>query len=212
MQREPVLSIVGGGWSFAQCDHTKLPGKVIGINDAFLYMVNRRPDWIVSMDRKWTEERWAQMAELEIDAHLRRSSLRNIAEAKEARLDEVPWANLFECDRGAPLSSTPGQLNGFSSGACGFNLGYQMTPKQVFLFGFDMCLSPKGDAHWYPPYPWSKGAKGNTGAGSYINWAKQFDGYAKQFAELGTEVYNVSPMSRITAFPKITPEEVGCAR
>jgi hypothetical protein len=49
-----------------------------------------------------------------------------------------------------------GVLNGTNSGLCGFNLAYQMRPKQILLFGFDMKRGPNGEAHWFPDYPWAK--------------------------------------------------------
>jgi hypothetical protein len=205
-----TVSIVAGGWSFREVNHHKVPGEVIAINDAFTYLHEEVAiSAIVSMDRLWTENRWGDMATLQHDAYLRRSTLKNVG------LRSATWLHPYENGNdGRVLSDMqhPLTLNGQNSGACGVNLGYQWRPKQLFLFGFDMCLSPEGDAHWHPPYPWGKGKQGNTGAGSYSNWASHFATYAKQFEAVGTKVYNVSIHSLITAFERISAQELGVAK
>lgn len=43
------VTIVAGGWSASKVDLTILPGKIIGVNDAWKYLP--RCDVVVSMDR-----------------------------------------------------------------------------------------------------------------------------------------------------------------
>jgi hypothetical protein len=193
-----TISILAGGWSVKGLDLTRLPGKVIGVNDS---AVRARCDIAVSMDRLWTENRWANLHALKREAHIRKSAIKNIA----ARPD---WLHLFDCDHTlAELSEVEGILNGTNSGLCALNLAYQMRPRRIILLGFDMCRSPRGEAYWHDPYPWSK-PQGGTGNGRYAEWAGQFARAAAQCKASGIEVINASKASKITAFPKVDPRDV----
>jgi hypothetical protein len=86
------------------------------------------------------------------------------------------------------------------------NLAWQMQPSCVYLLGFDMCRDAKGRASWHPPYPWTA-PTGATSNGKYRTWAKQFEQAARRFRSIGCDVWNVSPASAITAFPKMTAAE-----
>jgi hypothetical protein len=132
-----IVSIVAGGWSVGAVDLARIPGTIIGINDAALHLP--RCDIAVSMDRLWTEYRYEALRAMMKPAHIRRSAL-------QKRPDKWPWLNSFECDHTtAGLSDQRGVLNGTNSGHCGFNLAYQMRPKQILLFGFDMKRGPNGE-------------------------------------------------------------------
>jgi hypothetical protein len=173
-----IVSIVAGGWSVGAVDLARIPGTIIGINDAALHLP--RCDIAVSMDRLWTEYRYEALRAMMKPAHIRRSAL-------QKRPDKWPWLNSFECDHTtAGLSDQRGVLNGPNSGHCGINLGYQMRPKQILLFGFDMKRGPNGEPYWYPPYPWS--ARGATSPGKYADWSKHLASAIRQCAAAGIEV------------------------
>lgn len=199
-----VISVLGGGWSAATYDKSKLPGLIIGVNDSAV----RAPCEIaVSMDRLWTEHRWRWLQERLTqvrplrDAHIRRSALSNIA-------DRPPWLHVFENDHmSVDLTDEPGRLNGTNSGVCAINLAFQMRPRRVILFGFDMTRSPKGQAYWFPPYEWAR-PEGATSAGKYRAWASEFATIARQFEAEGIEVLNASLVSAISAFPKVDPRSL----
>lgn len=196
------ITIVGGGWSVADVDLTRLAGFVIAVNDSGLLLP--RSDAIVSMDRLWTEHRWPKLVELKQKTWLRRSAVQNIP---RDQLNAADWLTVFsnnnETNR---FSDNPSRLNGTNSGACAMNLAYLMRPRRLFLLGFDMNRSPKGKAYWYPPYPWAN-QNGGTGNKRYKEWASQFDECAAAFRSAGMEVFNVSPRSAIDVFQKITPQQ-----
>lgn len=201
-----VISIVGGGWSMLRVDHRKIPGDVIAVNDSVLHL-KRQIDNVVSMDRLWTEGRWATLLFRRVKTYVRRSSLKNIPVDEWAQGE---WLHPFECDRfTTKFSETVEALNGRNSGACAMNLAYVLRPRQLFLFGFDMRPSPNNIDYWYPKYEW-KGKP--TGQAAYSEWARDFKAYADQFKEIGTKVVNVSPTSMITAFERVSPEEVQCQK
>jgi len=200
-----VISVVGGGWSFKEVDHSKIPGMVIATNDAGL-MLRRPVQHIVTMDRLWTEYRWPKLIERKVSFWARRSALQNVKTWRDHS-----WVSRFENnEKTVEFSETADVLNGTNSGGCALNLAYILRPRILYMFAFDMCHSPAGEAYWYPPYPWTN-KKGGTKPGWYNRWAREFDQIAAQFAKIETKVVNVSSVSRITSFEKRSPAQMGMA-
>lgn len=195
MRRIEIVSVVAGGWSVAAIDLKRIPGIIIGVNDAAYHLP--RCDIAVSMDRLWTEYRWPWLKEKRLGCWLRRSAVQNIPEVKDKN-----WAHVFECNNESNVfAEDPGRLNGTNSGACGFNLAYQMQPRKIVLFGFDMCRGSNQQAYWYPPYPWTHSA-GATSTKKYHAWANQFEDAEAACKLAGIEVVNASMNSAIQTFQK----------
>ena len=194
IEKAEEVSVVAGGWSFSQVGKgTVLPGKVIAVNDAAIHLP--RCDFVVSMDRLWTEYRWRALLKMDKPTWIRRSALKNVW-----RQEGETWGNLhpFECDHEESVFSRPGSsetLNGTNSGHCALNLAHKMRPTALYLFGFDMARGPKGESHWYPSYPWAPG--GATKKGHYRNWTKDLDHAAQQFADAGTVVFLVGSQTQL---------------
>jgi len=189
MFRADVISIVAGGSSVRHLDLSRLPGTVIGVNDSF---VHAECDICVSMDRLWTENRWAALVDETKPTYLRDVAVKNIGDRPE-------WLNLFTCDvTKHDLTEDWGSVHGDNSAFCALNLAYLARPKKIFLFGFDM-----SGGYWYPTYSW----QANKGDGRFRAWAKEFGTGARQCIKAGIEVLNVSQVSQITAFKKISQEE-----
>ncbi len=203
--RIETISILGGGWSARTYDRARLPGEVIGVNDAAILAPCSQA---VSMDRLWVENRYLDLygrAGFTAPAilHARRSALKNV---RDDFL--LGFIRPFENDHtSVDMTDVPGFLNGTNSGLCAINLAYQMRPRRLILFGFDMNRSPEGLAYWFPDYPWAKPG-GATSAGKYQAWAAEFEIVARQLKAAGIEVVNASPGSAIKAFPKVNPEEL----
>lgn len=197
--RSSIVSVVAGGWSVSQVDQTQIPGTIIAINDACVYLP--RYDVALSMDRLWTEHRFDFLRKKRLTAWIRRSAMQNLSS------ERWPWLHIFDCDYASSIfSDSPHVLNGTHSGLCGLNLAYALRPNRLFLFGFDMQGGPKGETHWYPPYAWAP--NGATSKGKYNAWANQFAAARRAFDAIGTEVFNVSPRSTISAFKKIRPAAI----
>lgn len=204
------VTIVAGGWSASQFDLSKLPGTVIGVNDAALLIPH--VDVIVSMDRLWAENRMDKLRGLRKPTWLRKRTLMNID------LTGCPWVTPFENDhQSTTLCDSPGTLNGTHSGFCALNLAYQMRPSLLYLVGFDMARGPQGETHWFPQYPWSVSS---TGAARLAVWSGQFHGAAQQLREAGIRTYiatrDLGPLPYTHArlpFPQITRRalEAACA-
>lgn len=193
MPRPEVVSVVGGGWSVRDIDIDLIPGTIIGVNDSAVHLP--RCDIAVSMDRLWTEHRFSFLRERRALAWLRRSAVQNVN-------SKFPWLHVFECDHeSSEFSEAPDVLNGPNSGHCAFNLAYQLRPKLIVLFGFDMGRDRNGSAYWYPPYDWTNAA-GGTSSRKYQDWAARFFSAASKCKSAGIEVLNASPSSAIEVFPK----------
>lgn len=197
-----VVSVVAGGWSFREVNHYKIPGHIIAVNDSAVWLL-KRPDEILSMDRLWTEKRWDKLEELGCRTHIRREALKNLPQ-----WGNRPWCSAFECDINSTqvgLEAIPPRYNGGNSGQCAVARAYMLRPRTLYLFGFDMCRSPSGEAYWYAPYPWAR-VQGTAGKDP---WVHQLHALATPFKDAGCEVINVSPHSRVTAFRKVSAKELG---
>lgn len=211
MQRQRIVSVVAGGWSFSEVPHELVPGHVIAVNDAALHLQCAVSE-VVSMDRLWTENRWRDILYFNVPTHLRRSAVQNIP------AEHIPpHVHVFECDHESvqmhddyfslgPFSLRPERIDGTNSGMCGVSRAYQVAADgaRVLLFGFDMQDGPQGQRHWYPPYPWG----GGTGRGKFDDWASQFRRVARQFAKRDIMVYSVSSRTKIRDFPVVSHLEL----
>jgi hypothetical protein len=196
------ITIVAGGWSVRDVSLESLCGRIIGVNDAAYNLPCA--DIVVSMDRLWAEHRWSWLCRRASTARLRRSAVQNLDTTPET---DAGWLHIFECDHESTcFSDEHGTLHGTHSGYCALNLAYQLRPSRLYLLGFDMCRDSRGRASWHAPYSWTQ-PSGATSNGKYAVWAKQFIDAAERFAAIGCDVWNVSPASAITAFPKMTPRE-----
>ena len=211
-----VVSIVAGGWSFYEVDHRKVPGYVVAVNGAAQHL-RCRVHAVVTMDRLWAQDAWPWAVEQHRDKggplwslHARDAAIKNISPKER---EDAPWLRPFRCRNTGlvPMSDDVAWLNGSNSGACALNLAYQARPRQLYLFGFDMCVSKKGLAYWYPHYAWTK-KSGGTGKPKMMKWAREFDAMARQFADAGIKVTNVSAGTIIRSFPRATPKAMGVQR
>lgn len=184
-----VITVLGGGWSASQVDLTLLPGLVIGVNDAALHAPG--VDVIVSMDRLWTEGRWAWLVERGLPFYARWAAI------KKMRRPLPEFVRPFHCNNHtSQFTKRTGWLNGTHSGGCAFNLAYLHRPHVIYLVGFDMRPGPNGEAHWYPDYDWGTSKVKPV-------WGPEFEVNAEQCRKEGIEVYVVGEWSAVTAFPRV---------
>lgn len=165
------ISIVGGGWSVSQIDLAKIPRPVIGVNESGLLTPN--VNYIVTMDRLWTENRWVQLLTMQhIQFWVRRSAVKNIDTNLHSN------CHTFECDHRMciPDMHDPNRLNGSNSGACAINLAMKLKPKCIWLFGFDLSRGPQNEPYWHAPYEWRP--EGATKIGKYYQWANDMKAIA----------------------------------
>lgn len=193
------IIIIGGGASVAQCQPEILYkyGHVIGVNDAGIRV---RCHTILSMDRLWMEHNYEACRSLGVQTVFRRCAWR-------LKGKDWPRLGLFDCNTETPyMSGDLGCLNGDNSGACALNLAYQMQPKRIFLFGFDMQNKPANKYYWYEPYKWVDINKGRSDK-KLKSWVDAFTYKKKQLDKAGISVFNVNTKSAIDAFEKIDYSE-----
>lgn len=176
--------VIGGGQSVKQMDVKEIckRGYAIGVNDA---AVRAPVNMGLSMDRRWADWRLEDIKNKPF--WLRKLSI------------PAKWEglNFFKSNHETDtFSKETGTLNGRNSGHCAVNLAYQMKPKQIFLFGFDM----KG-GYWYPQYPWTVPKR--TESRILQNWVTGFIEAKRMCDEAGIELFLVGE-SQITNVPKLS--------
>jgi hypothetical protein len=194
----PIVTLLAGGYSANRVDLKKLPGVIVAVNDAAVHAP--RFDHCVSMDRLWTEHRagWIEHCAHRAIVHLRNSTLSNVR-----YLRGLPHVKCFENSHtSTTLADDPARLDGTHSGFCALNLCFQLKPRQLFLVGFDMRRGPKGQAHWFPQYPWV--TEHATSVRRLAEWSAQFATARKQLEEAGIGTYICDEGSAVTAFPRVT--------
>jgi hypothetical protein len=192
IKNRDIVFIIGGGTSVATQDLSKLRefGYVLGVNESGII---KECDGVFSMDRLWIENRHAFVEAIEIDFFARKSAYR-INSAYPTKLFEVDITKKGMCEY-------QNELWGKNSGFCALNLAYHWRPREIYLFGFDMCATT-GRPHYHDNYDWNK--KGKLSA--YSKWLDDFEIASMQFAKLKIKVFNCSPTSKIRSFQKITWE------
>lgn len=183
------IIIIGGGKSAKGMPLETLHryGHVIGVNDSGLKV---QCHTILSMDRLWMENNYEECKKLSSQTVFRRCAWR-------LKGKDWPRLSLFDCDTQIPyMNNSLGCLDGDNSGACALNLAYQMKPKKIFLFGFDM----NGSGYWHEGYSATNKGSGNK---AHPDWSEKFKYKKKQFDQAGILVFNVNTNSAINAFKKI---------
>lgn len=106
------------------------------------------------------------------------------------------------------LVDVPGEIgcgskNGYgNSGFQALNIAVQFGVRRIALVGFDLRID-RG-VHWH-----GRHARGlnNPGDLHMMHWRHALNGAADDFARLGIDVVNCSPVSTLTAYPVMTLKE-----
>jgi hypothetical protein len=194
MGYDDIIIVAGGPSVFPQqvADLTAR-GIVIAVNGAAL---NIAYHLALTMDRLFAEKAFPTLVANSRPFLVRRGADKN--------LPNNPCVQRFECDHtSTQMSDDIARFNGTHSGLCALNVAYQLRPRAVYLFGYDMGRTKEGAAYWHKPHAWAPG--GGTKDGKYREWARQLDDeVAPQFDKAGISVYNLSAYSALRAWPKIT--------
>jgi hypothetical protein len=91
---------------------------------------------------------------------------------------------------------------GGNSGFHALNLAVQFGAARIVLVGYDMTLA--GGLHWHGRHP---PRLNNPTGKALVRWADILDAQAPLLAALGVEVVNASPVSALSAYPKVSLEE-----
>lgn len=193
--------IVGGGPSLIGFDFSLLKGrKTIAVNRAFEKF---NPTIILSMD--YTFYRSIKDGAYGEFAKQRFESLKCIkvlvADYPEAVYEDI--LIIPRIDHSAitfSLNLEKGLADGGNSGFAALNLAWLLGASPIYLLGFDFCFL-NGRSHWHDGHPNKIDEK------IFRSYVKQFERWASLILKK-SEVYNLSPISILTCFPKKSLNEV----
>lgn len=118
-------------------------------------------------------------------------------------LNRPEWkVNYLECAKpdDRMLLDRPGIVGwGGNSGFNALNFVAQLKPEKIILVGYDMCKH--WGAHWHSPHP--QGMSNPTFA-TIKRWLRVTDGAAGVLSTAGITVVNCSPISALSAYPKMS--------
>jgi hypothetical protein len=95
---------------------------------------------------------------------------------------------------------------GKNSGAAAINFAYHLGVKRIFLLGFDMTFGEHHNQHWHRHYC-PAGVNKDPKSAHFHRHMPAFGPIAVDAKKLGLEIYNVSKISVMNMFEKITVEE-----
>lgn len=167
---------------------------VIGINGAF-----RLGDWVDICffgDRNWYFDNASDL-----------NAYKGILVGCPEFLQCAGWQKLNiqhvkKSDKTYGLTKEPSKVCwNFNSGSAAINLAYHLGCTRIILLGFDMDLSSSGTGHWHNLY----NGKTNMPFAKHLAGFEQIAIDAKQ---LGIEIINASPLSKIENFPKMNVSDI----
>lgn len=88
--------------------------------------------------------------------------------------------------------------HGNSSGYAALNLAAHTYPREIHLYGYDLKRGPKGETHWHDGHGFG------VHDSAYDSMLKAYEGACwNELFMMGITVFNHSPDSRISVFPKL---------
>lgn len=123
--------------------------------------------------------------------------------------NKMEGIKFLERDKGKRegITSDPSKVSwNANSGAAAISLAYHLGVRRINLLGFDMTMDDKKTySHWHGSHmPPGQRAKRSPPFEKHL---KAFPMIARDANDLGIEIYNLSPISKIDCFPKITLKE-----
>ena len=184
-----IIYIIGGGPSLKDFNWDLLKGKrVIAINKAYQFY---DADVVY-----WTDSRFYNWNKDELDAL---TAIKYTIQPSANQKD----VNVIKRGMQHGLETNPSMLaHGDNSGYAAINLAYHLGAKQIVLLGYDMG-NVNGESHFHDGYQVSA-----TADATYENrFMKGFPYLADMLKEIGINVWNVSPISKLTCFQRLTIQQ-----
>lgn len=189
------LAIVGAGPSLRGFDFARLdiPGvRVLAVKEKIFDLPFAQA--VFGLDRPWISRQADRLRELKCEVYLAPTGdLRNCA--------DVENATYLQLKRYGRFSDALGILeSGGNSGFAAVNLAYLKRAKRIVLFGFD--YTERGGHHDKPEqYSWYRAGQN---ARYWQSWGENFTECLPQLKKAGVEIVNASPISTVSAFPKVS--------
>lgn len=183
-----IACLIGGGPSAADIDTARLPGMVIGINDAGFHKPCHH--WF-TLDHRYALNVMSRLAELPVSVGIHICALhRNFHHfhSSRVRLWRRVHAAMPPLD-GATISSGPAVTPG-CSGYAAINLAAQLGARTIYLFGYDFGEPYR---YFFDETPFNRLMTSEV--------VRSFKPLAREYEALGIRVINCNPASAIRAFP-----------
>lgn len=199
---EKPVAILGGGPSLRGFDFERLKGRfhVLAVNGTIFDV-----PWAAagfSLDRLAMREWWPRFcAEVQMPLHFA------VPNPWLLNIEGTPAPNMLFYRRVARASFIKNRGEIASGGTSGFgavNLAWLKGARKIVLFGFDYGATEGGWHHNPQHYAFEY----RQVDANWQKWARNFHNVARRLTAEKVEVINASPLSRITAFPKMTIDEV----
>lgn len=183
--------VVGAGASATQESVAALRDRVRVIVVNTSYQIVPWADVLYACDLKW----W--------DWHKGVPEFAGLKVCHETKAAERYRINRVDLDQNeetkSKLSMIPGVLGrGGNSGYHAFNLALQFGARRIGLLGLDFC-----GHRWHGPHPNGREQAEDT----LERWRVRFDAVADQAKAIGADVVNLSPVSALAAYPKLSIPE-----
>ena len=172
---------------------------LIGINDAF-----RFGEWVDLcwfLDARWywwNKEDFAKFKGLKVSGNRAPEILGSVLEEPDIKV-------VRRNGKGGICSKQNVIATSGNSGASAVNLAYHLGAKRIILVGFDMRMI-NGKKNWFK-HPGPKHG-GSAQKMSFHRFIRSFAYIAKDAKKLGLKIYNATPDSALTMFPKTDFEVV----
>lgn len=170
--------ILGGGPSLNDVDVSRLDGRVIAINNA--YLKAPKADVLYFADSRWYDWNRDDLHQYEGPLMVTRANLRNPAH------DVKQVGKTLK----VPLSRDPAKIGGLCGGSNALNLAYLFGADPIILLGFDMTPGNWHNLHRTEQKP--------DFAARFIPY---FERMAVELAKEGRTVVNATPGTAMTCFP-----------
>ncbi len=176
------------------------PGYRLGCNAAAL-RVETKCDGLTSMDHNFIKNSKQQIRDFRGDKFLIISPANDPGHGCDG--DKVEDAIYLRRSRHEGITEPP-DIGGRSSGYGALNILVARGAARIILLGIDMGVGSQ--SHWHGGYHWD----GPMADRLYCGWAEDFNNSLGEINRRGIIVINAigNPVSRVTAFPTATLEEI----
>ena len=105
------------------------------------------------------------------------------------------------------IEFSPDGLRGSNSGQLAINLAYHLGARRLILLGFDMKAPGHEERHFYKTGDYPEGTLANLSTYAQV-YVPTTDSVKEPLAGVGVQVLNATPGSALTAFEKVSLEDV----
>lgn len=182
-----ICHIVGGGPSLLGFNWRSLDGEFcVAVNDAFKVLPGASVVFFSIGD--WADKNFRALID--------HKGIKVGASIYPDETTSLPGFLSLRLTKGEGLERRPGCVAGRCSGQMAINFAVTLGFREIWLYGFDMGRDERLATHWHGD------ALFQSSDEDYSRYAAAIDALAPALARRGVKVWNLSPTSRLTAYPK----------